>query len=68
MKWISLKEKYPPKDTYVLACRGAHIGAMRDVYYYEGEDIWEDSYGYWQTAENEGITHWMPLPEPPKEI
>ena len=67
-KWTSLKEAYPPKDSYVLAYKGDFIGDMMDVFYYEGGDTWEDSYGYYQTTEGEGITHWIPLPEPPKEI
>lgn len=67
-KWISLKEQWPPKDSCVLAYRGACIGDMMDVYYYNGEDVWEDTYGHWNNAEDEGITHWMHLPEPPKEI
>lgn len=67
MKWISLKEKYPPKNSCVLVYEGAFIGHMMDVFYYNGGGIWEDSYGHCQTTEGEGVTHWMPLPKPPKE-
>lgn len=35
---------------------------MMDVYTYKGDDVWEDSYGYWQTTEDEGITAWKLLP------
>lgn len=68
LKWISLKEQYPPKDIGVLIYRGNFIGDLMDVFYYDGGDTWEDCYGYSGTTEGEGITHWMPLPEPPKEI
>ena len=68
MKWTSLKEAYPPKDTYVLVYKGDFIGDMMDVFCYEGGDTWKDCYGYSSTTEGEGITHWMPLPEPPQEI
>ena len=65
-KWIPVSERLPDKNDDVLCSRGNHIGALIDVYTYKGDDQWEDSYGYFSTAEYEGITHWMPLPEPPK--
>lgn len=64
--WIKVDEShYPDIDKDVLCYRGYHIGAMKDVYRYKGNDIWEDTYGYWQTTEDEGITHWMELPPDP---
>lgn len=65
-KWIPVSERLPNKNDDVLCSRGNHIGALMDVYTYKGDDQWEDSYGYFSTAEYEGITHWMPLPEAPK--
>jgi hypothetical protein len=79
MKWISVEEKLPemgkvvilyqtyPKGT-AFNCRAdplprnfTHIGGLR----YNGKFIsYEDQYS------DEGlkyITHWMPLPSPPKE-
>lgn len=30
--------------------------------------VWEDAYGYWDDDEGvAAVTHWMPLPEPPRE-
>ena len=66
MKWIPVSERLPEENEDVLCCRGNHIGALMDVYTYKGENKWEDSYGYWDYSDNEGITHWMPLPQPPK--
>ena len=52
----------------MLTKRGAvvNIGGMKDVYRYKGNDMWEDAYGYWETTEDEGITHWMELPPDPE--
>lgn len=65
-KWIPVTERLPDEDDDVLCCRGNHIGALIDVYTYKGDGKWEDSYGYWNYTDIEGITHWMPLPQPPK--
>lgn len=64
-KWISIKDSLPNKNEEVLCYRGNHIGGLKDVYTYKDMDIWQDSYGYFQTTEDEGITHWMELPEDP---
>ena len=66
--WIRVEDCLPDKNRNVLCYRGGHIGGMMDVYTYVGDDSWEDSYGYWSRTEDEGITHWMPLPESPKSI
>ena len=66
-KWIPVTERLPEEDADVLCYRGNHIGALIDVYTYKGDGKWEDSYGYWNYTDIEGITHWMPLPEAPKE-
>ena len=66
--WFNVgKGQYPKVGEDILCYRGNHIGGMKDVYTYKGNDIWEDSYGYWQTTEEEGITHWMELPPDPCE-
>ena len=59
-EWISVKDRLPEKEEIVLCC----LGLVQNVYTYKGDNIWEDSYGYYQ--KDEPITHWMPLPEPPK--
>ena len=66
-KWIPVTERLPEEYDDVLCYRGSHIGALIDVYTYRGDNKWEDAYGYFESTEDEGITHWMPLPEPPKE-
>lgn len=64
-QWISCKDRMPPDrvDKYLVTFRGA-AGALVDVAKYFPGDGWfcED----WPVPSHE-ITHWMPLPEPPKE-
>lgn len=65
--WISVKDRLPETNQEVLVYRGSHIGDLMNVYTYVGNDKWEDEYGYWSVTDDEGITHWMPLPAPPTE-
>ena len=66
--WISVKDRLPAAtDDFVLFTVGG------DVFYgnYDGKD-WYKYEGDWETdviylEPGERITHWMPLPEPPKE-
>ena len=65
MEWISVKDRLPSRDTTVLCfCRiyGRYVGS------YQGIDVTD--FGQWCNQSDCGIlppTHWMPLPEPPKE-
>lgn len=58
-KWISVKDRLPEKS-------GDYIAYTKDgivwPYFFCG-DIWEDALGF----STETVTHWMPLPEPPRE-
>jgi len=55
MKWISVKDELPEKIRYYLVFRkeNARITSR----------LWRGN--RWESAAT--ITHWMPLPEPPKE-
>jgi integrase len=64
--WINVDERLPDVLQEVLAYRGNYIANLINVYTYVGGDIWKDEYGFGCRREDEGITHWMPLPEPPK--
>ena len=59
-RWISVEERLPEvKGKYIVCTRkkAVYCTAFR---FFHGE-------GYFATDLNTHITHWMPLPEPPKE-
>lgn len=66
-EWIPVSERLPEEDQEVLCYMGNFIGTLMDVYTYKGDNKWEDTYGNWNYTDIEGITHWMQLPQPPKE-
>ena len=60
-EWISVKDSLPEEATdRVLVCdaftKNQAVGFMSDGYI----NCWDDMF-------DDAITHWMPLPEPPKE-
>lgn len=56
-KWIPVSERLPENDKTVLVWNRRNSREYFDVY----------DHGSWIILESEDITHWMPLPEPPKE-
>ena len=60
-QWISVKDRLPENDEMKLITLW-DCNSMRMAYYYE-QELWicngVDVTGF--------VTHWMPLPEPPKE-
>lgn len=62
-KWISVKERWPNVDERVLVYQkdGVHGGQPIDIEYLLCDGFWKDQ------GLISGITHWMPLPEPPRE-
>ena len=65
-KWIPVSERLPEGDKVVLcykADRGIRFGKLLDATYANGVQAFLDrdrTFAF-------GVTHWMPLPEPPKE-
>ena len=59
-RWISVEERLPEPGSIVL-CRFKN-GKFAVCFW--GNWKWQDIYNY---SEYLDITHWMPLPEPPKE-
>lgn len=61
-KWISVEDRLPEEGETVLCYYESDLmGVCTRLH-----EIWEDSYGYWES--DDAITHWMPMPEPPKEV
>jgi hypothetical protein len=69
-KWISVEERLPEDGVFVLA---ANDDGKMLVAKYESEVLgWYLKYccydfDVWDSEENGPVTHWMPLPLPPKE-
>lgn len=63
-RWIPCSEQLPDKSGYYLiACDNPHRGRQNgiDVSYYQHKAQ------NWKAVYNPCVTHWMPLPEAPKE-
>ena len=60
-RWVRCEDELPKRGRLVLAYRGpiAMISAM-----YTDGCGWRDA----DLFPMQGVTHWMPLPEPPKEV
>lgn len=65
MEWISTKDEFPPKGK-ILAFDAKYGDGHRYIALSDGDDYISecgsiDSHRLYQ------VTHWMPLPSPPKE-
>lgn len=63
-KWISVKEQKPKKGQYVLTCDS--IGIQQVLCYNAIKDGFTTLRNH-RPFYVHNITHWMPLPEPPKD-
>lgn len=61
MNWISAKDRLPKPGDRVIALIGRNIIIAHTFI--------EDNSEYWSAEDHDylNVTHWMPLPEPPKE-
>ena len=66
--WISVEDELPPKTGFYNVVLN---GDAYSLWYYQSINEWAEIYadeaGYLQSRKIEGITHWMPLPQPPKK-
>ena len=61
MKWISVEEQEEPTENGTYLCHGYWFGSGRK------QTETADFFGEWNIANNFILTHWMPLPQAPKE-
>ena len=57
-EWISVKDRLPEKDEIVIICTDEnfiYVGELIGDTWFLDNDSWTET-----------VTHWMPLPEPPK--
>ena len=69
MEWISVENKLPIEEGKILVLYGepffGYFNPEIEVGYYEDEE-WR----FWlsdKVIRGSGVTHWMPLPEPPSD-
>lgn len=75
MEWISVKDKLPPIGQEVIVYSpksnsgdGRVTALCRKIRYEEATNFyWDNDYGGSNVYVQDAITHWMPLPEPPKD-
>ena len=60
-QWIPVTERLPYESVFVHGKGGELVVAQ----YSHKHKWWEDDEGYY--CDTNYVTHWMPLPEPPKE-
>ena len=67
-KWISVEERLPELEEEVLVCDIDNDRNYKDVWSLEDDEdggvVWAGKNGEWYSLDE--VTHWMPLPEPPK--
>ena len=67
-KWISVKDRLPNPYERVLTCRREHFSSTKIICNeylsigYKEKPVWCLDFGTWKSE----VTHWMPLPNPPK--
>ena len=59
-EWISVNDQEEPTENGTYLCHGYWFGSRRK------QTETADFCGEWNIANNFILTHWMPLPEPPK--
>ena len=66
-RWISVEERLPEDSVKVLVYDALNL-QERVMYAYADGSWWDERDRFYCNVEDGDITHWMPLPEPPKEV
>ena len=74
-RWIPVEERLPEEGSFVLGAQYDRIapedGYEVEYFLYGSKNVYNGSLWYsWSDngGEDMVVTHWMPLPEPPKEV
>ena len=64
-KWIPVTERLPEGRSFLVTDTDGYVG---EAYLREGKIYWmcDDYDDFWADVHTVDVTHWMPLPEPPK--
>lgn len=62
-EWISVKDRLPEKSGYYLYFSKYPHGGLQDGI---GVSYFQHKVKEWKKVYTPTVTHWMPLPEPPK--
>lgn len=62
--WISVKDKLPQHESFVLCCTVEHLPRTA-LFHSQGDYLFLNPDN--MRFQYRGITHWMPLPELPKD-
>lgn len=65
-EWISVKDRLPDKEDLFLISYGESREITIGLWNFRNNRF-EETEIEWFGYEITGVTHWMPLPEPPKE-
>ena len=65
-KWIRVADRLPEEDLGACIVYDGFEVQHANHYIIDGEHSWNTPDCY-ESEEIRGVTHWMPLPEPPKE-
>lgn len=67
MEWISVDDQLPDRHDILMTYNNLVLeGSYANGKFYEATNCCHIQ-PYCRCYEQEGITHWMPLPEPPKQ-
>lgn len=65
-EWISMKERLPEFGQWCLVFQRFENGDTQfEVDHYLNDELANNHPEKWAYAENQTVTHWMPLPPPP---
>lgn len=65
-KWIPVTERLPECVNFLVALANGMVG---EAFMMNGDFYWQEVAASWEyEAPIKGVTHWMPLPEAPKEV